>query len=204
MLINFSNIYKKYNMNISGIIHIGGHYGQEIVEYVNTGIQKIVIFEPLTNNFKILQENIKNVNANITLHQIALGSKKGIATMNLSSNELQSSSILKPKEHLTLHPNVTFSGTEDVEIRTLDGFNYKNYNFINMDVQGYELEVLRGSKKTLDKIDYVYCEVNRGEVYENNAMIEDIDDFLSNYNLTRVEINWAGKLWGDALYIKNV
>jgi FkbM family methyltransferase len=204
MLINFSNIYKKYNMNISGIIHIGGHYGQEIVEYVNNGIQKIVIFEPLTNNFEILQENIKNINANITLHRIALGNKKGIATMNLSSNELQSSSILKPKEHLTLHPNVTFSGTEDVEIRTLDGFNYKKYNFINMDVQGYELEVLRGSKKTLEKIDYVYCEVNRGEVYENNAMIEDIDDFLSDYNFTRVEIDWAGKLWGDALYIKNV
>jgi FkbM family methyltransferase len=191
-------------MNISGIIHIGGHYGQEIVEYVNNGIQKIVIFEPLTNNFEILQENIKNINANITLHRIALGNKKGIATMNLSSNELQSSSILKPKEHLTLHPNVTFSGTEDVEIRTLDGFNYKKYNFINMDVQGYELEVLRGSKKTLEKIDYVYCEVNRGEVYENNAMIEDIDDFLSDYNFTRVEIDWAGKLWGDALYIKNV
>ena len=191
-------------MNISGIIHIGGHYGQEIEEYVNNGIQKIVIFEPLTNNFEILQENIKNINANITLHRIALGSKKGIATMNLSSNELQSSSILKPKKHLTLHPNVTFSGTEDVEIRTLDGFNYKNYNFINMDVQGYELEVLRGSKKTLEKIDYVYCEVNRGEVYENNAMIEDIDDFLSDYNFTRVEIDWAGKLWGDALYIKNI
>ncbi len=191
-------------MNISGIIHIGGHYGEEILEYVNNGILKIVVFEPLSKNFQILHENIKDVNANIIGHQIALGSKKGIATMNLSSNDAQSSSILNPKEHLTLHPNVTFNGTEEVGVRTLDSFKYKNYNFLNMDVQGYELEVLKGSKKTLERIDYVYCEVNRGEVYENNAMVDDVDDFLSNYNFSRVETDWTGKLWGDALYIKNV
>jgi FkbM family methyltransferase len=204
MLLNFSHLHKKYNMNISGIIHIGGHYGEEILEYVNNGILKIVVFEPLSKNFQILHENIKDVNANIIGHQIALGSKKGIATMNLSSNDAQSSSILNPKEHLTLHPNVTFNGTEEVGVRTLDSFKYKNYNFLNMDVQGYELEVLKGSKKTLERIDYVYCEVNRGEVYENNAMVDDVDDFLSNYNFSRVETDWTGKLWGDALYIKNV
>jgi FkbM family methyltransferase len=202
MLINFTTIKKKYNMNISGIIHIGGHYGQEIEEYVSNGVQKIIVFEPLSKNFEVFCKNIKNVNANIIGHQIALGSNNGTVMMNLSSNDAQSSSILSPKEHLTLHPNVTFNGTEEVKIKTLDSFKYKNYNFINMDVQGYELEVLKGSKKTLDKVDYVYCEVNRGEVYENNAMIEDIDDFLSNYDFIRVETDWSGKLWGDALYIR--
>jgi FkbM family methyltransferase len=203
MLINFTNLYKKYNMNIRGIIHIGGHYGEEMQEYVDNGIKDIVVFEPLTKNFEILYGNIKDINANIIGHQLALGSSKGIATMNLSSNEAQSSSILKPKEHLTLHPHVTFNGTEEVEVRTLDSYKYKKYNFLNMDVQGYELEVLKGSKRTLEKIDYVYCEVNRAEVYENNAMIEEIDNYLSNYNFSRVETDWAGKLWGDALYIKN-
>ena len=35
-----------------------------------------------------------------------------------------------------------------------------------MDVQGYELEVLKGGLETLKQVDYVYCEVN---MYENNA-----------------------------------
>jgi FkbM family methyltransferase len=190
-------------MNITGVIHIGAHYGQEINDYINNKIKNIVVFEPLNKNFEILHTNIKEANADIIGHQLALGSKKGIATMNLSSNDAQSSSILNPKEHLTLHPNVFFNGSEEVEVRTLDSFKYTNYNFINMDVQGYELEVLKGSKKTLNNIDYVYCEVNRAEVYENNAMIEDIDDFLSVYNFIRVETDWSGGLWGDALYIKS-
>ena len=48
MLINFTNLRKKYNMNIKGIIHVGAHYGEEIQEYVDNGIQKITVFEPLS------------------------------------------------------------------------------------------------------------------------------------------------------------
>ena len=71
-----------------------------------------------------------------------------------------------------------------------------------MDVQGYELEVLKGAIKTLNQIDYVYCEVNRDEVYENNAYVEEIDEFLAEYGMERMETDWAGDIWGDALYIK--
>ena len=35
MLLNFKELKSKYNMNISGIIHIGAHYGQEVYDYIN-------------------------------------------------------------------------------------------------------------------------------------------------------------------------
>ena len=191
-------------MNIKGIVHIGAHYGEELQDYVDSGIQEMVVFEPLSCNFNILQEKVKNVNANIQGHQVALGSKKGTATMYLSSNSAQSSSILKPKQHLELHPDVTFNGTEEVEVDLLDNYSVGECNFINIDVQGYELEVFRGGKKTLEQIDYIYCEVNRGEVYEGNAFIEEIDEYLSTYGFERVETKWPESYytWGDALYIK--
>jgi FkbM family methyltransferase len=191
-------------MNIKGVVHIGAHYGEEIQEYVDNGIQKITVFEPLSKNFEVLAERLQNVNADIQGYQVALGSQKGTATMYLSSNEAQSSSILKPKEHLEQHPDVSFDGTEEVEVSVLDKFDLGDANFINMDVQGYELEVLKGGKNTLKNIDYVYCEVNRGEVYENNAMIGDIDEYLGEYGFERVETYWPETWykWGDALYIK--
>ena len=191
-------------MNVRGIVHIGAHYGEEIQEYVDNGIQNITVFEPLSKNFNILSQRMQNVNADIQGHQVALGSKKGTATMFLSSNEAQSSSILKPKQHLELHPDVSFDGTEQVEVSLLDDYDIGESNFINIDVQGYELEVFKGGKKTLEKVDYIYCEVNRGEVYEGNAMVEELDEFLSSYGFERVETKFSETYytWGDALYIK--
>ena len=202
MLISFKDLVKKYDMIITGVIHIGGHYGEEVQDYIDEGIQQIILFEPLSENFNILKEKAGNLNANIEGFQVALGAKKGTATMYVSDNEKQSSSILKPKVHLTHHPHVKFPTTEEVEVHTLDSYNCGNYNFINMDVQGYELEVLKGGTRVLEQVNYVYCEVNRDEVYENNAYVEEIDEFLAQYGMERMETDWAGDIWGDALYIK--
>jgi FkbM family methyltransferase len=191
-------------MNIKGIIHIGAHHGQEVEDYINSGIQDIIMFEPLSYNFEVLEKNLRDANANISAHQVALGNEEKMVSMYLSDNEQMSSSILKPKKHLQNHPTVHFNGVEEVEMKRLDSFSEEtsNFNFINMDVQGYELEVLKGGAETLNHVDYVYCEVNRDEVYENNAYIEELDDYLANYNMERVETDWSGGIWGDALYVR--
>lgn len=204
MLLSFTDIFKKYKMNITGIIHVGGHYGEEIKEYINNGVKDIIVFEPLTENFDILQKNCLALDANIIGHQVALGSSCGIMNMYVSNNQKQSSSLLKPKVHLEEHPEVLFDENEIVEVDILDNYQTENFNFLNMDVQGYELEVLKGAKKTLEKINYVYCEVNQKEVYEKNALIHEIDEFLLRYNMKRVETSWYTQSWGDALYIKNI
>jgi hypothetical protein len=67
---------------------------------------------------------------------------------------------------------VKFPSQESVEVHLLDDYDCHNYNFINMDVQGYELEVLKGGAETLNHVDYVYCEVNRDEVYETMLILK--------------------------------
>jgi FkbM family methyltransferase len=198
----YTNLKSKYNMNIKGIIHVGAHYGEEVGDYINSGINDIVLFEPLKDNFRILSERIKEFQANIILHQVALGSSENKTSMYVSDNEKQSSSILKPKVHLSHHPDVYFPDIEEVEVKLLDNYEYNEYNYLHMDVQGYELEVLKGATETLKHIDFIYCEVNRDELYEGNAYVEQIDEFLSEYDMKRVETYWLGDLWGDALYVK--
>lgn len=203
MILSFKEIVEKYNMKINGVIHVGAHYGEEIPSYIKKDIKNIVVFEPLEKSFEVLEQNVSKLNANIIGHQVALGNEEKNISMYLSSNNLESSSILKPKLHLIQHGHVTFNETEQVEMKTLDSYHYTDYNFINIDVQGYELEVLKGGTETLKHIDYVYCEVNRDEVYENNAYVEEIDEFLSAYDMKRVETFWWDDgNWGDALYIR--
>jgi len=216
MLINFTVLKKKYKMNIKGIIHVGAHYGEEFQEYLKNKIKIIHGFEPVKKNYEILSKNIKTLKGKIKIYPYALGNKnqnkKKIFLSN--NNDAQSSSFLKPLLHLIQHPEITFNESEIVKLKRLDFFKIKNSNFMSIDVQGYELEVLKGAKKTLEVIDYLYCEVNTAETYKNNPLIEDIDNYLKKYNFFRVETFFSyyknffllpkKKLsWGDALYIKN-
>jgi FkbM family methyltransferase len=214
MLIDFKSLIQKYNLNITGVIQVGAHYGEEVKDYIHI-VDKAVLFEPLADNIKVLKNNVHNYLKyqkikigfcpEIIVHMVALGDKTDQqVSMYLSSNELQSSSILEPYLHLTGHPNVHFTGQEKVDIKRLNEYeeDCAGCNLLMMDTQGYELEVLKGGSNILGHIDYVYCEVSRGELYKNTALVEDIDAFLKNYGFYRAETCWATDLWGDALYLK--
>lgn len=203
MLLDFKKLYKKYNMKIDGVIHIGAHYGQEYLLYKELNIKNMSFFEPLKKNFSVLENNIP-IDEHIKLYNFALGRENKNVSMYVESiNNGQSSSILKPKLHTEQYKNIIFNEIEEVKMKRLDDINlvYK-HNFINIDVQGYELEVFNGSKETLKNIDYIISEVNRAELYENNVFVDKLDEFLKDYNFLRVETSWDGITWGDALYIK--
>jgi FkbM family methyltransferase len=202
MLLDFHSIYNKYNLNVKGVIHIGAHYGQEDPLYRSKNIQNIMYFEPLSNNFNVLKSNVPN---NSILHKMALGNEEKKIQMHVeSANTGMSSSILKPTHHLVQYPHITFNEMEEVNMNKLDNieFDRNNYNFINIDVQGYELEVFKGAEKTLEHIDYIISEINNVHLYENGALLPELIDFLSQYNFKLVEENWAGGTWGDGFFIK--
>jgi FkbM family methyltransferase len=203
MIFDFNTLQTKYNPNVIGIIHIGGHYGQEYEIYKSLNVP-VLFFEPLSNNFNILYNKVKH-DPNVLSFQCALGNENKLITMNVENiNQGQSSSILKPKKHLEQYPHITFDFIEEVNMFKLDDIDIQHdkYNFINIDVQGYELEVFKGAFETLKNIDYIISEVNREEVYENCPHINELDDFLKQFNFKRVETDWAGDSWGDAFYIK--
>lgn len=203
MILNFIELIKKYNLNVKGIIHIGGHYGQEYDVYKALNIP-IIFFEPLSNNYHVLRDRVKN-DDNVQTFQCALGNENKKVIMNVeTANNSQSSSILKPKKHLEQYPHITFDYTEEVHMFRLDDIDIgeKKYNFMNIDVQGYELEVLKGSIELLKTVDYIMSEVNNDEVYENCAKVEELDQFLNQFGFERVETSWVGEIWGDAFYIK--
>lgn len=203
MLLDLVNLKEKYNLNIKGVIHIGAHFGQEFKTYELIGIKNVLFFEPLPETFKRLEENVGD---KAVLVNSALGNFIGEVEMFVeTANQGQSSSILDPFIHIRQYPHIKFESKIKVPITKLDTFIEENnkYNFINIDVQGYELEVFKGGTEFLKTIDYIMTEVNRDEVYKNCAKINDIDNFLLNFGFKRVETTWDGITWGDAFYMKD-
>lgn len=202
MLLNLDNLKQTYNLNIKGVLHIGAHVGQEFIAYERLGIKNVMFFEPVPSTFQRLKENVGD---KAVLINTALGNTIGTIEMFTETvNSGQSSSILKPEHHLIQYPKIQFTEKQNVAITKLDTFiELKDkFNFINIDVQGYELEVFKGGSEFLRTIDYVMAEVNRAELYLGCAKVEELDAFLGTYGFKRVETTWAGGTWGDAFYIK--
>jgi FkbM family methyltransferase len=204
MILSLDNLKSKYDLKIKGVLHIGAHFGQEYKTYEKLGISNLIFFEPVSSTFQRLKNNIGD---KAILFNTALGNIEGEIEMFIeTANEGQSSSVLRPEYHLVKYPYISFAGKEKVKITKLDNFiEYKdNFNFINIDVQGYELEVFKGSVDYLKSIDYIATEVNKAKLYEDCALIEDLDTFLSEHGFSRVETEWFyDHNWGDAFYIKN-
>lgn len=190
--------------SIRGVIQVGANKGQEIdVFFDQFKVTNFIAFEPLSEIINQIPDR-----SNLIKVPMALGSEVKDVVFNVASNEGQSSSILTPKIHIQEHPSVFFNEKRIVNMTTLDcwfdnnlSIFTKNYNFLVMDVQGYELEVLKGACKTLKYIDYILCEVNNRELYEGCAMVEQLDKFLSDF--VRIKTEWCNNHgWGDALYIR--
>jgi FkbM family methyltransferase len=203
MILDLKQLKEKYNLNICGVIHIGAHFGEEYALYEELKIKDIMFFEPVHETFGVLQQNLKH--KNVILHNKAAGNENKKIKINIeTNNQGQSNSILNPKLHLNQYPHIVFHSTEEIDLVRLDDFveNKKDYNFLNIDVQGYELEVLRGAENLLRNIDCIICEINRAEVYENCPLVDDIVNFLSPYGFKLKEENWMGGSWGDGFFIK--
>lgn len=200
MLLNLHDLIKKHNLKITGVLHVGGHFGEEYEDYIKAGINPIHFFEPCKDTFQIMRNRLNDTQC--YLHNVGLGAHSGYKTLYREyHNKGQSNSVLVPAKHLEYYPDIVFKGEEQIEIRMLDSFFIRDCNLLVSDTQGYDLEVLKGAHQTLKGIDYVYIEVNREELYEGCAMVWEIDNYLNEF--IGVEERWARKEnWGDKLYIR--
>lgn len=206
MLMDLAGLLNKYGITPRGIIHIGAHDGAEYADYKRMGVPNVLMFEPQPH----LAQHLRTMCAadpSVIVEQLAVGEMPGVMDMFIeTANKGMSSSLLKPKLHLEQYPWITFNSTIQVNVVSMDSYFFDKkvslYNVINMDIQGYELQALRGAGSILGKLDAVYTEVNRAELYEGCGQVEELDTLLKLHGLSRVETNWAGETWGDALYVR--
>ena len=205
MLFKFSELLF-LNKDIRGIIHIGAHQLEELPEYLNHKLDKIIWVEANPYKYEYIEKIIKNYDQMI-LAKFAAGNEEEEKNLNLANNG-ESSSILEFGTHKKSYPNIIYTSKIKVNTTPMDRWLdenkiiRKNYNFLNIDIQGYELEALKGMKKQLKIVDFIYLEVNFCEVYKGCPNVSEIDDFLLNFSFQRVGTIKTKDGWGDAIYAK--
>ena len=212
MILSIKEIKKLYQKKIKGVIHIWAHNGEEIQRYIYSGIKNILLIEANIEKIKILEKKKKWINFflnnKINIENYAITNFKGESKFYITNNS-ESSSLLKLKEHRSLYPDIRVRDIVTVNCITLDELIFSNYeptdyNFINIDIQGNELNAFKGAEKLLKNIDVVYSEINLKELYEGGGLVEELDDYLNKFGFERkMTSEIHGNSWGDAFYIKN-
>lgn len=202
MLISLHELVQKYGIKLSGILHVGAHECEELADYDRYIERKKVLWvEALPDKVELSKSRYND----ILIENAVVSDKEEDVTFHRSNNG-QSSSILEFGLHSRYHPHVWY--VEDFKAKTVQLkdilVKYPDipFNFINLDIQGVELRALKGMESYLSSIDYIYTEVNSDYVYENCAIVGDIDEYLAQFGFIRVETSWTGYKWGDAFYIQ--
>ena len=129
-------------------VDIGGHVGlwaMWLVDY----FRHVDTFEPVPLFADILPFNMRG-RTNWTLHRYALGNEAGTVSITVPEAQTGGAHIANRNPvNVKYNPNGKNSTFDGIEMRTLDSFGFDDVDFIKIDVEGYELPVVRGARETI-------------------------------------------------------
>jgi FkbM family methyltransferase len=162
-----------------------------------------------------------------TYVNVAVGGRDEQNTLHVTRNPA-CSSLLRPNhafysQFQDCGPNLEVVGEKIVEVVSLDSFLPKmgicSIDFLDLDTQGSELEILHGARTFLSAHTVgVKCEVEFFPLYLNQSLFGDVDEYLRSigfmlFDLSRTRYRRANfpphaltrgqLLWGDAVYLRD-
>ncbi|MBP9753178.1 MAG: FkbM family methyltransferase [Proteobacteria bacterium] len=196
-----------FNIKCTGVLHLGASIGEEFDFYKSRNVEKILYVEANPEVHARLVERISKINSSLDVRTFCFAaSDKDDEELDffLTSN-LKSSSLLEMAEHKDLYPFIEHSGIIKVQAKKAESIFSENdlekINGMVLDIQGAELNALKGCDSILEQIDFIICEVHFGELYKGSPRVESIDELLRTKNFRRIDTISNARNWGDALYI---
>ena len=188
-----------------------GQTGESIRKHGYTG--NILSFEPQEEAYKKLLKNSFNDPKWKIYEKCGLG-QNSFKKINISKNSVSSSFLQMENLHIDKNPESKFIKKEEVKIISLNEvFNKEKNsfkkNFLKIDTQGYEKEVLDSGENILDNFIGISCEISVQPLYKNEAKFLDIINYLNTkgfeiYSVhnSYYEIDYGQTFSVDIVFIK--
>lgn len=178
------------------VIDVGGHAGQMTKIFCKlASLGRVYTFEPGSYAYSILSKTkrFKKLN-NLEIFKEGISSKEG--TVHFHVPIKKSGSIGYGISHIHLEDHKVMEGRyieEKIKVTTLDTFisskKLKKVSFIKIDVEGHELEVLRGAEKVLAESNpAIMIEINSEHLSRSKTSKHQIFDYLEKQGYTSARI----------------
>jgi FkbM family methyltransferase len=205
-------VFKKLGLIPSNVILVGAWEGGEIKGFLEVGVQKVYLFEAEPSAIKTLRQNYGS-DSRVTIFEGAVASEAGkMASFHVLNHG--SSSLLTPDlYHLKkILPDFEIENEIQVRTTTLD-FSLRDHwrqwsknkleTLVILDIQGGELEAMKGAPELLERVGWIQSEVSTAELYHDQNTLSQLDEFLKGKGFKRVSIRiYPERNHGDALYFR--
>lgn len=221
------------------IHHIGGRNGTIGVDIPKNFLKEsiLVMYDADKDSIEFTEERVESVYGKSIVLPYCMGGKIGKAPFHINKDPFTSSNIptnAEFKDYYQFYGNQDYiwgeatacSETRDLDVITLDSLvlnensNIPKPDFLSLDTQGSEYEILQGAQNTLSSnVLAVRCEIEFYPLYKDQKLFLDIFDLLSSQNFQFIEFTNLGRLspyrgpinirgrsftaFGDALFFKN-
>ncbi len=179
------------------VVDIGANCGQfALAARRHAPGARIIAFEPLTEAAEIFRVIFQD-DPGVELHRCAIGAQAGEALLHISRAEDSSSLLPISSLQRQVFPGTEEKGTRRVTVTPLEGALFAEQievpALLKIDVQGYELEVLKSSAGLLGCFGYLMVECSYLELYSGQALAGEVISYLEEagfvladrYNLVR-------------------
>lgn len=170
---------------IATLLDCGANEGQYVDGLRKAGWNgRIYSFEPLREAYSKLRSKAEGGGGLWQAFPIALGDMNGESAIQIAGNSVSSSLLQFSDVFKSLRPDASPVGTETVHVRRLDDFLQEENLVIEgslmlkLDVQGFELAVLRGAEETLKNVSLLQCELALIPSYEGAPTFSEVRDYL--------------------------
>lgn len=187
--------YKIFNKNINTVFDVGSHKGEFIKLILNNfNAEKIYSFEPSEKNYKILCQNIKNMNLGddkIYLNNFALGKtnenrkfKQMYESSSSTLSNINTNTKYFKRKNFLLNFGFQSKTFDEVIIKIKDGLSFLEEKKINqidllkIDTEGHEYFVIKGFGNSLSKIKVIFFEHHYDKMIMKEYTFSDIHNHL--------------------------
>ena len=203
MLISVSELALNFGCKPKIVWHLGGHSAEELSDYLRNGTKEIHWFEANPEQALILEGILSGIPNQHLIPKAAWHTDGESLSFNIT-NKTMSSSLYELDRHSEKYPDIVLTKIVNVDTITLDSYSISREvpNFINLDIQGAELDALRGASNLLGRVAYIYTEVSFLELYKDAPLADEIDSYLQSFGFKRVVTRKVPRDgWADVLYI---
>jgi len=167
------------------LIDVGANRGQfSLLSRVVAPSVPIRAFEPIPAEAARYRRVNCRKGESISLMEVALGDQHGVAELHLSGRADSSSMLPIGELQSSLFPGTEEVGILRVPVTPLDALPEvwagASRALLKLDVQGFEMSVLRGAREALRHCQYVYVECSHVPLYVGQALFPEVNEFLKN------------------------